>query len=57
METGQLVIWTISGKTRKGIFMIDCGDGFAEVQCLSVEGRRMVIKTKVEVNLLQICPD
>ena len=55
METGQLVIWTISGKTRKGIFMIDLGDGFAEIQCLEVEGRRMVLKTKVAISLLSLC--
>lgn len=55
MEVGQLVTWEISGMVRKGIFMREIEGGLAEIQCLEVGGRRMVIRTTVEISLLCIC--
>lgn len=53
MQTGDKIKWTVSGKTRKGIFRQDLGEK-AQVICTSFEGVPMALKAVVEKKLLSL---
>jgi hypothetical protein len=54
MEIGQKVKWTISGKTRYGIFKELKNNNLASVICLKFETVNMCLNCDVEYHLLQI---
>jgi len=54
MEIGQKVKWTISGKTRYGIFKEMKNNNLASVICLKFVTVNMCLNCDVEYDLLEI---
>lgn len=56
-EIGQIVTWETSGKIRKGIFKREINKYLSEVKVIEYNGRRFVIDTVVETNILRKTAD